>query len=63
VKETVRKCYRPVEKVCDGRGPETCRTVFETACTTRYVAKQNGSQHVGDTTCEKIPTQVSGLSD
>merc|ERR1712061_329083 len=27
--ETVRKCYRPTEKVCNGQGPEECRTVYE----------------------------------
>ena len=33
--ETVRKCYRPVEKVCSGQGPEVCRTVYEAACSTK----------------------------
>ena len=23
--ETVRKCYKPVDKVCDGTGPEVCQ--------------------------------------
>ena len=35
--ETVRKCYRPVEKVCSGQGPEVCRTVYEASCSTKYV--------------------------
>ena len=33
--ETVRKCYRPVEKVCSGEGPEVCRTVYEASCSTK----------------------------
>ena len=40
--ETVQKCYRPLEKVCNGQGPEECRTVYESSCTTRYVEKQPG---------------------
>ena len=35
--ETVRKCYRPTEKVCNGQGPEVCQTVYESSCTTKYV--------------------------
>ena len=35
VRNTVRKCYRPQVKVCNGQGPEQCRTVFETDCTTK----------------------------
>ena len=31
----VRKCYRPQVKVCNGQGPEQCRTVFETDCVTK----------------------------
>ena len=38
--ETVQKCYRPLNKVCNGQGPEECRTVYESSCTTRYVEKQ-----------------------
>ena len=26
--ETVNKCYRPIEKVRNGQGPEECRTVY-----------------------------------
>ena len=40
--ETVRKCYRPQIKVCNGQGPTECRTVYESSCTTRYVQKQIG---------------------
>merc|ERR1712106_672646 len=46
--ETVKKCYKPVEKVCNGQGPEECRTVYESSCTTKYVEKQPG-KFVGDT--------------
>ena len=34
VRNTVRKCYRPQVKVCNGQGAEQCRTVYETDCTT-----------------------------
>merc|ERR1712029_806639 len=53
VNETVEKCYKPLEKVCNGQGPEECRTVYESSCTTRYVEKQPG-KFVGDTSCEKL---------
>lgn len=57
--ETVKKCYRPLEKVCNGQGPEECRTVYESSCTTRYVEKQPG-KFVGDTSCEKLPIEICG---
>ena len=57
--ETVRKCYKPVEKVCNGQGPEECRTVYESSCTTKYVEKQPG-KFVGDTACEKLPVEICG---
>ena len=57
--ETVRKCYRPVEKVCNGQGPEECRTVYESSCTTKYVEKQPG-KFVGDTGCERLPVEICG---
>lgn len=41
-RETVKKCYRPMRKVCNGQGPEECRTVYESSCTTRYVQKRPG---------------------
>jgi hypothetical protein len=57
--DTVNKCYRPVEKVCNGQGPEECRTVYESSCTTKYVEKQPG-KFVGDTGCEKLPVEICG---
>jgi len=57
--ETVKKCYKPLEKVCDGSGPEECRTVYESSCTTKYVEKQPG-KFVGDTNCEKLPVKICG---
>merc|ERR1711971_522636 len=57
--ETVRKCYRPVEKVCNGQGPEECRTVYESSCSTKYVEKQPG-KFVGDTGCDKLPVEICG---
>ena len=57
--ETVRKCYKPVEKVCNGQGPEICQTVYESSCSTKYVEKQPG-KFVGDTACEKLPVEICG---
>jgi hypothetical protein len=57
--ETVRKCYKPTEKVCNGQGPEVCKTVYESSCTTKYVEKQPG-KFVGDTGCEKLPVEICG---
>merc|ERR1719361_718530 len=57
--ETVNKCYKPVEKVCNGQGPEECRTVYESSCSTKYVEKQPG-KFVGDTACEKLPIEICG---
>jgi len=57
--ETVAKCYKPIEKVCNGQGPEECRTVYESSCTTKYVEKQPG-KFVGDTACEKLPVEICG---
>ena len=59
VNETVQKCYRPIEKLCNGQGPEECRTVYESSCTTKYVEKQPG-KFVGDTACEKLPIEICG---
>ncbi len=57
--ETVKKCYKPLEKICNGQGPEECRTLYESSCTTRYVEKQPG-KFVGDTSCEKLPVEICG---
>jgi hypothetical protein len=37
----------------------TCRTFFETSCTTKYVEQAPG-KFAGDTTCEKIPIELCG---
>merc|ERR1712037_539965 len=59
VTENVKKCYRPLEKVCNGQGPEECKTIYESSCTTRYVEKQPG-KYVGETECEKLPVEICG---
>ena len=65
ISETVRKCLRPQVKRCNGHsgsannGPEECRTVYESSCTTRYVDKGRG-KFVGNTQCEKIPIKLCG---
>ena len=59
IEEEVKKCYRPLEKVCNGQGPEECRTLYESSCTTRYIEKQPG-KFVGDTKCEKLPIEICG---
>jgi len=55
--ETVKKCYKPLEKVCNGQGPEQCRTVYESSCTTKYIEKQPG-KFVGDTNAEECHDKV-----
>merc|ERR1712038_1168994 len=57
--DKVNKCYRPVEKECNGQGEEVCQTVYESSCTTKYVEKQPG-KFVGDTACEKLPVEICG---
>merc|ERR1711983_721498 len=57
--DKVNKCYRPVEKECNGQGEEVCQTVYESSCTTKYVEKQPG-KFVGDTSCEKLPVEICG---
>ena len=57
--ETVKKCYKPITKVCNGQGPEECRTVYESSCATKYIEKQPG-KFVGDTSCEKLPVEICG---
>ena len=43
IRETVTKCYKPQRKVCNGQGPDECRTVYESSCTTKYIEKQPGN--------------------
>jgi hypothetical protein len=57
--ETVKKCYKPLQKTCNGQGPQECRTLYESACTTKYVERQPG-KFVGDTSCEKLPVEICG---
>merc|ERR1712123_124746 len=59
IRETVKKCYRPLEKVCNGQGQEECSTVYESSCSTKYVEKSPG-KFVGDTKCEKLPIEICG---
>merc|ERR1711935_355950 len=59
IEESVRKCYKPLEKECNGQGEDICQTVYESACTTKYVEKQPG-KFVGDTSCEKLPVEICG---
>ena len=55
----VMKCLTPLERVCNGQGPEECKTVAQSSCTTRYVENSPG-QFVADTKCEKIPQEICG---
>ena len=57
--ETVKKCYKPLKKVCNGQGPEVCRTIYESSCTTKYIEKDEG-KFVGDTNCEALPVEICG---
>ena len=59
VNETVKKCYMPLQSVCNGQGADICETLYETSCTTRYIEKQPG-KFVGDTKCEKLPLEICG---
>jgi len=59
VNEKVKKCYKPVERVCTGQGEEKCYTVYETACSTRYVETVPG-KNTAQTSCEKLPVEICG---
>ena len=59
MQEMIRKCYRPIEKVCNGQGPDTCQTIYESSCTTKYIDDGQGG-FVGDTRCEKRPVEICG---
>merc|ERR1712029_810992 len=50
---------KPLIKNCNGQGEDICQTVYESACTTKYVEKQPG-KFVGDTSCEKLPVEICG---
>jgi hypothetical protein len=58
-KPTMRRCYRPVSKVCDGEGTEVCKTVYESSCSTKYVEIKPGKFEV-ETACEKMPVEICG---
>ena len=45
--ESVRRCSRPVVKVCEGAGETVCRTEYETECTTRYYTAREIIIHIG----------------
>ncbi len=59
IKETVKKCNRPLIKVCNGQGKDICKTVYESSCSTRYLEKNPG-KFVGDTRCERVPVEICG---
>jgi len=63
VNETFNHCYRPLVRDCSAPafGEETCRTYYESSCSTRYIEKLDGSGNfVGDTRCEKLPVKLCG---
>ena len=47
-------------KTCNGNGPEICKTVYESACTTKYMDKSGNGSFVGDTKCERLPVKICG---
>ena len=57
--ETIKKCYNPLQSVCNGQGKDICKTIYESSCSTRYIEKQPG-KFVGDTKCEKQPIEICG---
>ena len=59
-KETVRKCNKPLEKICNGEGLQECRMEFETTCETRRVELSPG-KFIGDTKCSKNPVEICGV--
>ena len=50
------------KKVCNGYGPQECRTVYESSCSTRYVEKKPG-KFVADTKCKKLPIKDCNSTD
>ena len=57
--EIIRRCSKPLEKTCDGKGSMECRTEFETSCATRRVELTPG-KFIGDTKCARIPVEICG---
>ena len=48
-------------QVCSGAGPEECRTVYESSCSTKYVESEtNKGKFLADTACEKLPIEICG---
>ena len=48
-------------QVCSGNGPEECRTVYESSCSTKYVESEtNKGKFLADTACEKLPIEICG---
>ena len=59
VNETVSECHKPVARTCTGEGPEECRTVYESSCTTKYL-ETNPGKYQADTECQKLPVRICG---
>jgi len=60
-RDSIRKCYRPLQKVCNGQGPQICKKVFESSCSTRYVEKEGDrGKFLGETSCQKLPVDICG---
>ena len=57
--ESVRNCFTPLVKVCNGQGPEKCEIVWESSCTTVYVEDRRG-KFIADSKCVKIPKTLCG---
>merc|ERR1711971_1437050 len=55
VNETLKSCYKPVRKKCDGKGPKTCRKIYESHCKSKYDQNQHRV-----TECAKIPRMLCG---
>ena len=55
----MKHCYTPVSKVCNGSGPDECKTLYESSCTTKYEEIQP-ARFVGDTACERLPVEICG---
>jgi len=59
VTEPVRSCRRPLVSICDGTGPEECRSELETVCSTTTVEQSPGVNRP-DTRCKSVPVSVCG---